>query len=157
MITVRAMEPADLGAVLEIENGEPSPWSLAALRQELEVRSGLRLVAEDAALRIVGWCACRLMWPEVELLKIAVAKRVRRRGVGSGILNHLLENLRHEKYSNLFLEVRAKNVAAAGFYHDHGFQQVGRRRGYYSEPKDDALLLRKDLYPSGGKSIIPPL
>jgi [ribosomal protein S18]-alanine N-acetyltransferase len=143
------MQPVDLGAVSEIENEALSPWSLDLLRQELEVQSGFRLVAEDEVLRLVGWCACRLMWPEVELLKIAVAQRDNRRGIGSRLLDHLLEYVRHEKYSNLFLEVRAENAAALGFYHDHGFQQVGRRRGYYSEPKDDALLLRKDLCPSG--------
>ena len=144
------MQPADLGAVSEIENEALSPWSLDLLRQELEVQSGFRLVAEDQTLQIVGWCACRLMWPEVELLKIAVAARERRRGVGSRMFDHLLEYVRHERYSNLFLEVRAENEAALGFYHDHGFQQVGCRRGYYSEPKDDALILRKDLCPSGG-------
>lgn len=151
------MQPADLSAVSEIEKEALSPWSLDLLRQELEVRSGLRLVAEDEALRLVGWCACRLVWPEMELLKIAVTKREKRKGIGRRILSHLLEYGRHEKYANLFLEVRAENAVALGFYHDHGFRQVGLRRGYYLEPKDNALILKRDLYPSGGMRISPPL
>ena len=144
-MTVRAMGLEDLGAVEEIERHSLTPWSSASLRQELEVPQGLRFVAEATDRGIVGWCACRKIWPEVELLKIAVAERERKKRVGSALLQHLIRDLQGQGFTTLFLEVRAQNQAALNFYNSHGFCVVGVRRAYYSDPKDDALILRKDI------------
>jgi len=145
LVTVRAMGPEDLGAVREIERDTLTPWSLASLLQELEVRQGLCFVAEASDQRIVGWCACRRIWPEAELLKIAVAKRERRKGVGSVLLQHLTKDLQRRSFTALFLEVRAQNTSALCLYTSHGFYEVGMRRAYYSDPQDNALILRKDI------------
>lgn len=139
------MGPEDLGEVGEIERYTLTPWSLASLVQELEVRQGLCFVAEAAGQRIVGWCACRRIWPEAELLKIAVAERERKKGIGDTILQHLIGVLQRQNFTALFLEVRAKNKPAQSFYNSHGFYQVGMRRAYYSDPNDDAVIFRKDI------------
>lgn len=139
------MGPEDLGAVGEIERRTLMPWSSASLRQELEVRQGLCFVAEAAGQRIVGWCACRRIWPEAELLKIAVAEGERRKGIGSAVLQQLVGALQGQSFTTLYLEVRARNKPAIRFYNSHGFSKVGMRRAYYADPNDDALILRKDI------------
>ena len=139
------MHAADIKAVAGIEAESPSPWAVALLQQELDRRRGLQLVAETADSCIVGWCACRFIWPEAELLKIATAGRKRRTGIGNLLLTHLLSNLREGNFTSLFLEVRFANEAARIFYNYHGFQAVGLRKGYYSDPQDDALILRRDI------------
>ena len=139
------MGPGDLTAVGEIERDTLTPWSLASLVQELDVRQGLCFVAEASAQRIVGWCACRRIWPEAELVKIAVGERERRKGVGSVLLQHLTGDLQRQSFTALFLEVRAQNKSALCLYNSHGFYKIGMRRAYYSDPQDDALILRKDI------------
>jgi [ribosomal protein S18]-alanine N-acetyltransferase len=144
-MVVRAMGPEDLDAVEEIERHTLTPWSAASLRQELAVKGGLCFVAEAAERRIVGWCACRRIWPEAELLKIAVAEQERKKGFGTALLQCLIGELQGQGFTVLFLEVRGRNKAALSFYDRHDFLAVGRRRAYYSDPQDDALLLRKDI------------
>ncbi len=139
------MKPLDLEAVGKIESENLTSWSQSSLRQELAVRQGSCFVAEAGGHRIVGWCACRKIWPEAELLKIAVVEREKTKGVGSFLLQHLMEELQGQKFSVLFLEVRSQNMAALKFYNHHGFAQIGMRRAYYCDPKDDALILRKNI------------
>lgn len=145
MIAVRAMRPEDLAAVARIEGENRSPWSLLSLRRELEAGQGSCLVAEASALGIIGWCCCRGIWPEAELLKIAVCEKQRKKGIGSALLAHLLSDLQGQSFSALFLEVRARNRGARSFYQRHGFRQVGMRPKYYSDPPDDALIFKKDI------------
>lgn len=145
MIRVRVMEEKDVDAVSRIEADTLTAWSAASLRQELEVEEGLCLVAETTGAGVVGWCACRRMRPEAELLKIAVADREKRKGIGSLLLKHLLAALQQSDVVTLFLEVRAKNTPARNFYHRHRFSQTGCRKGYYTDPSDDALILKRDV------------
>jgi ribosomal-protein-alanine acetyltransferase len=139
------MRLEDLAAVGEIEGETPSPWSLFSLRRELAVLQELRFVAEASDLRILGWYCCRRIWPEAELLKIAVTEKQRKKGIGGILLEHLIGDLQGQRITALFLEVRGQNKGALSFYRRHGFCQVGIRPGYYSDPKDDALLLKRDI------------
>ncbi|MFH0781958.1 MAG: ribosomal protein S18-alanine N-acetyltransferase [Pseudomonadota bacterium] len=139
------MKLEDLVTVGKIERENLTSWSLSSLQQELEVRQGSCFVAEASDHGIVGWCACRKIWPEAELLKIAVFEREKTKGIGSFLLQHLMKEVQGEKFSVLFLEVRSQNMTALKFYNNHGFRQVGMRRAYYSDPKDDALILRKNI------------
>jgi [ribosomal protein S18]-alanine N-acetyltransferase len=140
------MAAVDLPAVKVIEDGTLTPWSTAMLVQELQYRAGVRYVAEVQDLgRVVGWCAARVIAPEAELLKIAVHREQRRQGIGGLLLVALIEHLQGNGVRELFLEVRAKNLPAVFMYRRYGFSTVGKRPGYYTEPKDDALLLRRGL------------
>jgi ribosomal-protein-alanine acetyltransferase len=139
------MRPEDLAAVAGIEEENQSPWSLLSLGRELEAGQGTCLVAEASGVGIIGWCCYRTIWPEVELLKIAVSEKQRKKGIGSILLAHLLHDLQRQNYSTLFLEVRAGNTGARSFYQRHGFYQVGMRPNYYSDPPDDALILKRDI------------
>lgn len=139
------MQLEDLEAVGKIESENLTSWSQSSLRQELAARQGVCLVAKANGDSIVGWCACRKIWPEAELLKIAVLVSEKTKGIGSLMLQHLMEELLQQKFSTLFLEVRSQNMTALKFYNHHGFAQVGMRRAYYCDPKDDALILSKTI------------
>jgi [ribosomal protein S18]-alanine N-acetyltransferase len=146
LFIIRAMASVDLPAVTAIEDGTLTPWSTAMLEQELQYRAGVRYVAVVENLgRVVGWCAARVIAPEAELLKIAVHREQRRQGIGGLLLAALIEYLQGNGVRELFLEVRAENLPAVLMYRRYGFSTVGKRPGYYTEPKDDALLLRRGL------------
>jgi ribosomal-protein-alanine acetyltransferase len=139
------MVKEDLAGVAVIEGENLSPWSVDSLSQELEIQQACQFVAEAPDAQIIGWCACRVIWPEAELLKIAVKKENRERGVGRSLFKHLFEELQKRKVTSLFLEVRLGNRIALDFYERHGFVHVGARPGYYSNPPDSAMILKKNL------------
>jgi ribosomal-protein-alanine N-acetyltransferase len=139
------MTEADLAGVAAIENESFSPWSEALLAQELEVSASIQLVAESSGHQLAGWCACRVICPEAELLKIAVKKKNRERGIGRFLLEYLFGELQKRNVTSLFLEVRSNNRTAFNFYERHGFFCVGSRPGYYVDPPDSAMILRKNL------------
>lgn len=145
------MVKADQVRVVALEDENPSAWSAKLLSEELAVAGGLQLVAEVArvgeyeAVQLVGWCACRVIQPEAELLKIAVKENDRRSGIGHLLMEKLFAELIKRKVNSLFLEVRGKNQAAVSFYKKHGFVHVGTRRNYYRDPPDSALLLQMSL------------
>jgi len=144
-MAIRSMVTADLKGVAAIECENISPWSLESLAQELVAKQACQFVAEKSDSQIIGWCACRTIWPEAELLKIAVRKKDRGRGFGRLLLEHLFDELQKRKVNSLFLEVRLENRTALNFYERHGFAQVGSRPGYYSDPPDSAMILKKNI------------
>lgn len=131
--------------IAEIERENYSPWSVESLVQELEAFGAICLVAETSDSAIIGWCACRVCRPEAELLKIAVQQKSRGLGIGCLLLGHLFRELQKREITSLFLEVRSKNRTAMKFYDRTGFRHVGSRPGYYADPPDSALILRKDF------------
>ena len=141
---VRAMTAADIAAVAAIEDCSPSPWRAAALLDELGRQNGLSLVAENDD-GLCGWCCAFWTAGEAELLKIAVAVERRRQAVATMLLQTLVQSLTTRQIGAIFLEVREGNEGARRFYARHGFCQVGRRPGYYRDPADHAVILRKVL------------
>ena len=139
------MDQADLGAVAVIERETLSSWSARSLAEELQIPRTIQCVAESPEGEILGWYACREVWPEGELLKIAVKKLNRERGIGRFLLEHLFWELQKRKITCLFLEVRSGNHTALRFYEKNGFLHVGTRPGYYTDPPDSAMILKKDL------------
>lgn len=85
------------------------------------------------------------MAPEWEIENIVVAPKVRRKGIGRQLVDALLAAAGETNSESVFLEVRESNAAARKLYESAGFQQNGRRKSYYSDPPEDAILYRKDL------------
>ena len=139
------MRLSDLDEVATVEKSTLSPWSITSLASECRITNGLSFVAVGSASRVLGWCGCRIIWPEAELLKIAVASERRRSGIGHLLLEEVVTELRRNAFSVLFLEVRAANLPALKLYRKNDFYQVGLRRNYYTNPPDSALILRKDV------------
>lgn len=77
-----------------------------------------------------------------EILNLGVALQARRRGIGSALVRHILGVFAAAGVREAFLEVRDSNVAAQQLYRRYGFRDVGRRRGYYRRPVEDAVILR---------------
>ncbi len=105
------------------------------------------LVAETGGM-VIAWLSAFCVPPEAELRRIAVAGKWRRRGVAAALLATLGEKLVCTGGEQLFAEVRARNRPALNFYWKSGFVQVGYRRGYYTDPPDDALVIALELVPA---------
>lgn len=142
-MNVRHMAQDDLGPVSEIEEEYPSPWTPPMITVELSLPLSITLVAVDVDGNVSGWCCARFTHDEAELLKIAVHPGKRRMGIADGLLLHLEKILLRNNVKTLFLEVRSQNAPAVDLYRKHGFVRVGERPGYYADPVDSALILKK--------------
>lgn len=141
-VFVRRLTREDVEAVVFIEQQSVSSWSKEQVSAELDYDKGVSYCAISGSGTHVGWCTARLIGDEAELLKIAVRNDAKRLGIGSALFNHLRANLHARGVKDLFLEVRAHNIPAIYFYTRLGFQEVGRRKGYYKHPDDDGLLFK---------------
>jgi len=99
----------------------------------------------DVPDRIVGYAVVWFTGAEGELGDLAVASAVRRRGIGFDLVSAVLGEAVARQASELYLEVRESNSAARSLYERHGFEVVNRRSGYYSQPVEDALVMRRLL------------
>lgn len=150
--TVRPATPADLMALCALEAAASSaPWSRGQLGESLVKH---RVLLAEVAGQVLGYAVFRELLDEAELLNIAVAPEVRRRGIGRRLLGTLLTALAPAARC-LYLEVRAGNAAAIALYDRLGFTRVGCRRGYYpaGDGREDALLMRLDLDGFDGRSL----
>ena len=155
---VRLARESDLGAVLQIERDSfADPWSRESFASSLGLDRMRFLVAEDADPEpnggrdggdaILGYVVALFMLDEAEIADLAVAPRARRRGIGGLLLDGAAKEAARAGVRSLYLEVRESNSAARALYASRSFAQVGRRRGYYQHPPEDALLLKRDLAP----------
>ena len=93
---------------------------------------------------VVGYIGSQTVLDEADVMNLAVDPAIRRRGVGRALLRALETRLRAENVHGLSLEVRPSNLAARALYAREGFVEAGRRPKYYVNPKEDALILRKE-------------
>ncbi len=148
-VTVRPMTERDLGGVLSIERASfPVPWTMGTFLSLLR-RSDAHLFVAELGDEVVGYAALWVVLDQAELGDIAVAEEHRRRGVGERLLGAVFECVTERGVRELFLEVRVSNESARRLYARHGFQEVGRRRNYYSRPREDALVLKRRMDAKG--------
>jgi len=144
-LILRPMQEADLRQVLHIERRSFTiPWSDVTFRGLLRRRSTALLVAERAG-RVVGYAVLWFAADEAELGDMAVLPEARRRGLGRWLLDGALSEAARRGAKRVFLEVRESNVGARGLYELAGFEAVGVRPDYYSEPQEDAILMTLQL------------
>ena len=104
----------------------------------------LWIVAVDGE-KIAGYVGSQTVLGWSDMMNLAVAPEYRRNGIGQTLVMELIRHLQEDqKATCLTLEVRASNMPAIELYSKLGFQEVGRRPGYYFKPKEDAIILRKD-------------
>ncbi len=145
-VVVREGGPADLAAVIAIENtcfGDP--WSPEALLGELladELR--LPLVAECGGT-VVGFLMAWRVADQLHVLNIAADPRWRRQGIGTKLLREAARRGLGQGLVEVTLEVRRGNTAGRAFYRRHGFRESGVRARYYADNGEDALILDCDL------------
>jgi ribosomal-protein-alanine N-acetyltransferase len=139
-LDIRRLTYADLPQVIAIERRAfPTPWSLAMFVLELSKPSGICLAAliEDT---LVGYLVCSRYDTVWHLMNIAVDDRLWRQGIASALLEHLFDvaDKPSEQYT---LEVRTSNGGAIRLYERFGFRAAGRRRAYYHDNREDALIM----------------
>lgn len=138
---VRSMQLADLPRVVEIEKacfGER--WTLNAFRNELANAASTYFVLE-AEGQVVGYAGYWLILEEAHITTIGVDPACQRRGYGELLLLELINHAERAGTKWLTLEVRATNVAAQKLYEKYGFTSLGRRKGYYQDNNEDALIM----------------
>ena len=119
------------------------PWSENSIASELENRLSYWLVALDGDI-VTGYVGSQSVLGESDMMNVAVHPDYRRQGIAEALVTHLVQALREKGNHCLTLEVRVSNTPAIALYEKLGFTQVGRRPNYYRNPKEDALILRKE-------------
>lgn len=119
------------------------PWSEKSVASELEKPLSCWLVALDGET-VAGYVGSQTVLDETDMMNIAVHPDFRRKGVARGLILALIGELKKRGSRCLTLEVRASNDPARALYESLGFAHVGTRRNYYQNPKEDALILRKE-------------
>ena len=119
------------------------PWSQQSIASELHNPLSLWLVAQEGQT-LLGYVGSQTCLDETDMMNIAVSPASRRQGVARALIEALISALRQRGSKQLTLEVRASNGPARQLYESLGFLQVGLRKNYYRNPKEDALILRKE-------------
>ncbi|MBE6985237.1 MAG: ribosomal-protein-alanine N-acetyltransferase [Ruminococcaceae bacterium] len=120
------------------------PWSERSIASELENELSFWLVYEQDG-RVLGYVGSQSVPPESDVMNLAVLPECRKQGIAQALLCELMHNLRKKEIDSLTLEVRASNLPAISLYEKLGFISVGRRPKYYVNPKEDALIMRREL------------
>ncbi|MEW6081889.1 MAG: ribosomal protein S18-alanine N-acetyltransferase [Bacillota bacterium] len=135
----------DIDQVLAIERcAFPSPWSERAFVSEITENAMAHYVVVERAGVVVAYSGMWLILDEAHITNIAVHSRVRRQGVGGFLLSQMLARAAARGCQRMTLEVRVSNSAAQLMYHRFGFQRKGVRRGYYTDTREDAIIMWKD-------------
>lgn len=119
------------------------PWSEMSIASELQNLWSYWLVAVSGDT-VVGYIGSQSSIDEADVMNVAVQPVFRRQGIAESLISTLVEELKKRGIHALMLEVRASNAPAIALYEKLGFQQVGLRKNYYRNPKEDALILRKE-------------
>ena len=144
MIEIKTMTEAHVPQIAEIETlCFSDPWSENSVASELKNQLALWLVAEENE-QVAGYIGSQTCGDETDMMNVAVHPNFRRKGIAEALVNTLVEELKAIDSHCLMLEVRASNVPAISLYEKLGFREVGRRKNYYRNPREDALILRKE-------------
>lgn len=145
MIRILPMNESHVAAVAALEKiCFSSPWSERSVEAELKNPLSCWLVAMEGE-KLAGYIGSQTVMGEADMMNVAVDPSCRRQGIGRELVMSLIAALESHEAQSLTLEVRASNHAAIAMYDEIGFTQVGRRPNYYRAPKEDALILRKEL------------
>ena len=147
-VELRGLTLGDLDEIEEIERASyPTPWSRSMFAGELAKPSSLSLGAFDPAGSLVGYLIISRYVDAWHVMNVAVAPARRGRGVATALLERLFESTAGDVSRGYTLEVRVSNVGAIRLYERLGFRPRGVRRGYYTDNREDALIMWRDHGP----------
>ena len=144
-VSVRDMYLSDLDAVVGIERASfPTPWSRASFQSELMENNFAAYSVLDFHGRVVAYGGMWIILDEAHVTNVAVHPDFRGCHLGERMMTGLMERARSLNALRMTLEVRRSNLVAQSLYQKLGFVQLGVRRGYYSDPREDAFIMWKD-------------
>ncbi|MGI8974641.1 MAG: ribosomal protein S18-alanine N-acetyltransferase [Gaiella sp.] len=150
---LRPLELDDLDDVERIERASyPTPWSRAMFASELAKPSALSTGAFAADGRLVGYLILSRYVDAWHVMNVAVDPDRRRNGIASLLLDHLFAQTEADARRGYTLEVRMSNIGAIALYERFGFRSRGVRRGYYTDNREDAVIMWRDFLPNGRKA-----
>ena len=148
-VQLRRLETHDLDAVETIERASyPTPWSRSMFDAELRKPSSLALGAFTADDELLGYAFVSRYVDAWHVMNVAVATAYRRRGIASALLERLFDVTATDPKRGYTLEVRVSNTGAIRLYEQLGFEARGIRRGYYTDNREDALIMWREPTPS---------
>lgn len=118
------------------------PWSEQSLESEMNGENSIFLIASEGEVPI-GYVGLSVVLDEGYMGNLAVVEDYRRKGVGRALMKELIDKSKEQNLAFITLEVRPSNTPAVKLYESLGFKEAGRRKNYYKEPTEDALLLTK--------------
>lgn len=143
-MTIETMKECHVPQIAELEKlCFQDPWSEKSIASELGNKLSLWLVAMDGQ-KVVGYVGSQTVLGETDMMNIAVDPNYRRQGIANQLILTLIQQLSVRDSHSLMLEVRVSNEPAISVYRNLGFAEVGIRKNYYRNPKEDALILRKE-------------
>lgn len=141
------MDRSHLAGVAELERMcFSAPWNEAMLEEELYNDTASFIVAEVEDGQVLGYAGLHVILDEGYIDNVAVRPTCRRQGIADRLLD-VFCRFGQANLAFLTLEVRPSNTAAVALYEKHGFREAGRRKDYYENPKEDALLLTREFRP----------
>ena len=144
-MTFRRLELRDLDAIERIDRASyPTPWSRSMFATELAKPSSLSLGAYRDSGELVGYLIISRYVDAWHVMNVAVAPAHRRRGIASALLERLFVETENDGNRGYTLEVRMSNGGAIRLYERLGFKRRGIRRGYYTDNREDALIMWRD-------------
>jgi ribosomal-protein-alanine N-acetyltransferase len=151
-VDFRRLELRDLNAIEQIERESyPTPWSRSMFAGELAKPSSISLGAFDPETdKLLGYLIISRYVDAWHVMNLAVAPNYRRRRIAAGLLDRLFELTAKEGRRGYTLEVRVSNDVAIKLYEQAGFKARGIRRGYYTDNREDALIMWRDPEPRSG-------
>ena len=141
---IETMKPSHVAQIAHLEKiCFSDPWSERSIASELDNKLAFWLVAVEGET-VAGYIGSQTVIDETDMMNVAVHPDFRRQGIAEALVNGLVANLKEIGSHCLTLEVRASNAPAIALYEKLGFAEIGRRRNYYRNPREDALILRKE-------------
>ena len=140
MYKISLMGLSDLEEAYKIElDVNPSPWKYETFLSSFEVGHKGLICKKDNLM--IGFIIFSPISPEAHILSISVKKEMQSKGIGTLLLNSMLDQCKVMNYKKIFLEVRASNIQAINFYEKLGFSKDAIRNNYYTDNSEDALLM----------------
>ena len=144
-ITIQRMTQDDIEETARLEKlCFSDPWAKENFREELKHRFSIPLVVRSGQT-IIGYMCLWHIEDQMEIANFAVSPDFRRRGIGREMMEKVLWEANERGCTSLILSVRESNLPAIGLYTSHGFVERHRRKGYYREPDEDAIVMVKKL------------